>query len=54
MKEMYYVVYEVLGLIRRSGPYCEHEASYHLDDIRGYEGISNARIEKEALTKHPR
>lgn len=42
----YYVVYNVTGHgEKRAGPYVTyHEAKIHLDDIAGYEDVTDAKI----------
>lgn len=41
------VVYKIHGFSgeRTAGPYTEQEARLHLQDIEGYEGVHDARIE---------
>jgi hypothetical protein len=39
-----YVVYEALGREHQAGPYEASQVQSHVDDISGYEGISNVRI----------
>lgn len=44
---MFYVTYEVNGFdgIHKAGPYaCIELAWENLDDIKGYEGVCNARV----------
>ena len=42
---MKFVIYQVAGAgIQKAGPYEDFEAEMQLEDIAGYEGISNAYL----------
>jgi hypothetical protein len=42
LPSLFYVQFRIDDTIHRQGPWPAHEASYHLRDIAGYEGIYDA------------
>lgn len=49
VKRMWYIYYKVPRLtgdqVHRVGPYSDSEYRYHLDDIAGYEGVTDVRCD---------
>lgn len=47
MNKEYYIMYEVEGFpeTQKAGPYCAEEIQYQLNDITGFEGVKNVRVE---------
>jgi len=52
MPEKHWVIYNVLGKEHHAGPYPSHEiAKQHLDDIAGFEGVTNAAVTQQLPTE---